>query len=172
MIRWLKASTPRKTKNRFVPAERQVKAWRKANRRMKWGIADLEFSQIPEPPKLSERDLTDGFYGVILSYGFGSDGFGNADSVLSGKLAWDYALKRRRGRSWQCQYIDFNQKDHFRLRPGAPPRPKGFYFTKFNSGERYKSLTVSGFIRRLNGDTACGLEGIQFLTITHPLSQI
>lgn len=168
MIGWLKTSKSRNVKDRFVPVERQVKAWRKANRRMKWGIADLEFSRLPKPPRLTENDLAEGFYGVILSYGFGDDGFGNADSVLSGQLAWDLAIKLRRGRIWQCQYIDFNKKDHFRLRPQAPPRPKGFYFGKFNPGGKFQSMTVSDLIKGLKWETACGPEGIQFLTITHP----
>jgi len=168
MVGWFKTSKSKNSIDPFVSVERQTKAWRKANRRMKWGIADLEFSRLPKPPMLTETDLAEGFDGVILSYGFGDDGSGNADSVLSGKLAWDFAVKRRRNRSWQCRYIDFNKTDHFRLRPGAPPRSKGFYFSKFNPGEKFQSLTVSGLIKRLKGDTACGPEGIQFLTITHP----
>jgi len=168
MIDWFKTSKSKKSIDPFNSVERQVKAWRKANRRMKWGITDLESSRLPKLPKLTETDLAEGFHGVILSYGFGDDGSGNADSVLSGKLAWDFAVKRRRNRSWQCRYIDFNKTDHFRLRPGAPPRPKGFYFSKFNPGEKFQRLAVSRLIKRLKGDTACGPEGIQFLTVTHP----
>jgi hypothetical protein len=41
---------------------------------------------------------------VILSYGFGSDGHGNADAALSGKLACDFAVKRGRPEAWQCEY--------------------------------------------------------------------
>jgi len=152
----------------FVSVGRQVKAWQKANRRMKWGITGLEFSRIPKPPGLTEADRADGFRGVILSYGFGNDGAGNADPVLSGKLAWDFAVIRRRSRAWQCRYINFEKTDHFRMRPGAPPRSRGFYFSKFNPGDNFKYLAVSGFIKKLKGETACGPEGIQFLTITHP----
>ncbi len=93
MIGWFKTSKSRNSKDPFVSVDRQAKAWRKANRRMKWGIADLEFSRLPKPPKLTEDDLAEGFYGVVLSYGFGGGDFGNADSVLSGKLAWDFAIK-------------------------------------------------------------------------------
>ncbi len=33
------------------------------------------------------------FIGLILCYGFGDNGSGYSDSVLLGKLAWDYAIK-------------------------------------------------------------------------------
>ena len=155
-------------KSRFLSVDRQFKAWRKANRKMKWGISDLELHRLPEPPELTPDDLSEGFEGVLLSYGFGDDGTGNSDAVLSGKLGWDFAKKRIFLETWQCRYIDFNKSDHFRLRPGAPPRPKGFYFSKLNTGAAYQSLTVAKLIKRLKGDTGCGPECVQFLTITHP----
>ena len=155
-------------KVQFLSVYRQAKAWRKANRKMKWRIPEFEFRQLPKSPELTGKDLSEEFRGVVLSYGFGNDGSGNADAVLSGKVAWDFAKKRFFQKTWQCQYIDFSKADHFRLRPGAPPRPKGFYFAKFNTGEKYQSLTVSGLIKRLKGDTGCGPEGVQFLTVTHP----
>ena len=52
----------------------QIKAWRKANRKMKWGIGDAGFSAIGPPPSLTPEDSSDGFTGVILSHGFGNDG--------------------------------------------------------------------------------------------------
>jgi hypothetical protein len=54
------------------------------------------------------------------------------------------------------------------LRPYAPPRPKGFYFSKIQTGERYQNLKVSQLLMRLDKDTCFGPEGIQFLCITHP----
>lgn len=152
----------------ILPAADQAKAWRKANRKMKWGITENEFAAIGPPLALEPKDQADGFVGSILSYGFGDDGQGNADAVLSGRIAWAYARKRRRSGTWQCRYIDFNKPDHFRLRPMAPPRPKGFYYTKFRPGDKSISLTVAKFLKSLNGDTGCGPEGIQLLTITHP----
>ena len=57
----------------------------------------------------------------------------------------------------------------FVLRPSAPLRPKGFYFSKFRQGERFQHLTVTEFRKRLGPqDTGCGPEGFQLLTITHP----
>jgi hypothetical protein len=150
---------------RPVPA--QIAAWRKANRKMRWKIPAPEFDAIPEPPGLTDTDIRDGFVGVIVSYGFGDDGRGNADAVLSGKLAWDVAVKRRLLKTWQCRYVDFSRADHFRLRPNAPPRAKGFYFAKFRFGEFFPSTTVNQFRRQLKCDTGCGPEGIQFLTVTH-----
>lgn len=124
---------------------------------------------ISAPPCLTDTDIRDGFTGVILSYGFGNDGQGNADAALSGKLAWDFAVKRRRPKTWQCEYIAFDHSEHFCLCPTAPIRPKGFYFSKFRRGERFQKSTVTGFRKRLaSEDTGCGPEGFQLLTITHP----
>lgn len=146
----------------------QIKAWRKANRKMKWGIGEAVFAAIGPTPSLTTRDRSDGFTGVILSHGFGDDGQGNADSVLSGRLAWEYARKKHRGRTWQCRYIEFDKADHFRLRPGARPRPKGFYFSKFRPGDMFLNLTVARYLKNINIDTGCGPEGVQMLAVTHP----
>lgn len=152
----------------ILPVPEQIAAWRKANRKMRWQIPDREFAAIPPPPELTERDIQDGFAGVILSYGFGDDGEGNADAVLSGRLAWNYAVRKRgRERTWQCEYVDFSQADHFRLRPDAPPRPRGFYFAGFRFGEYFPSITVKQFRKRMTRDTGCGPEGIQLLAVTH-----
>jgi hypothetical protein len=88
--------------------------------------------------------------------------------VLSGKLAWEYAIKRRRGKTWQCEYIDFSKPEDIRLRPGAPPRPKGFYFAKIQPGKKFMAMTVSQLRKKLVIDTGWGPEGFQFLSITHP----
>ncbi len=167
MINLFSKSKSKKQTDLIVPISKQIKAWRRANRKMTWGILSVEFNRIEVPPKLTDDDRRDGFIGVILSYGFGDDGCGNSDSVLSGRLAWEYACKHKRSRTWQCEYIHFDKKDHFRLRPGAPPRPKGFYYSKFQPGNKHQVLTVSQLLKMLKGDTGCGPEGIQFLAITH-----
>jgi hypothetical protein len=151
----------------ILPVQKQIQTWHKANRKMKWGIEPEAFDCITTPPVLTEEDSSQGFIGVALFYGFGDDGFGNADPVLSGRVAWEYARKVKRGRTWQCEYIDFNRSDDIRLRPGAPVRPKGFYFAKFQPGERFLSSTVSKVRKNLGEETGCGPEGIQFLAITH-----
>lgn len=147
----------------------QLKAWRKANRKMKWGIRAAEFEAVDSGPLLSEQDRSDGFIGSILSYGFGDDGNGNADAVLSGKLAWAYAEKHLRRKTWQCQYIDLEKSDYFRLRPQAPVRPKGFYLVKFKPGDGLIRYTVARFrkTRCQGSDTGCGPEGVQMVAITH-----
>ena len=151
----------------LLPVKKQIQAWHKANRRMKWGINREAFENIEPPPTLTEEDRKQDFIGVILFYGFGDDGSGNADPVLSGKVAWEYAVKSKRGKTWQCEYIDFNRSDDIRLRPGAPARPKGFYFAKFQPGGRFQSSTVSHVRKNLGKATGCGPEGIQLLAITH-----
>jgi hypothetical protein len=136
---------------------------------MHWKIGTAEFQKIPPPPELTESDILDGFIGVILSYGFEADENPNADSVYSGKVAWQYACQKWFTKTWQCRYIDFDKPDHFRLRPKAPPRPKGFYFAKLRLGSAFCNDTVSGFLKQLrDGDSGCGPEGVQLLTVTHP----
>lgn len=149
------------------PVGRQIKAWHKASRKMAWGIRRESFANIGDPPSLTEKDRADGFIGVGLFYGFGDDGTGHADAVLSGKLAWEYALRLWRIKTWQCEYIDFNESDRIRLRPEAPARPKDFYFAKFQPGTKYQTYTVSRLRKALaDEETGCAHEGIQLITIT------
>ena len=148
----------------------QIRYWQKASRKMNWRIRHVEFERLSATPipKLTKEDRMGGFIGTVLFYGFGEDGRGNSDAVLSGKRAWDYACKDRKGKIWQCEYVDFNKPEDIRLRPEAPPRPKGFYIAKITSGERFLKLTVTQVRKRLVSDTGWGPEGFQFLAITHP----
>jgi hypothetical protein len=160
-------TTPEDQSHLILPIGKQIKAWRKANRKMGWGITDGEFDNIEEPPQMTEADRRQGYIGLVLSYGFGDDGSGSSDPVLSGKVAWEFAQRRWWRKTWQCEYIDFNKADHIRLRPKAPPRPKGFYHAKFQPGEKLQLLTVSQARKNFNNETGCGPEGVQLLTITH-----
>ncbi|MBW1698959.1 MAG: hypothetical protein JRH18_23640 [Deltaproteobacteria bacterium] len=146
----------------------QIKHWLKASKKMAWCITEAEFNRIPPPPVLTEDERQQGFTGIILCYGFGDDGKGHADAVKSGKLAWDYARKRMKRATWQCEYVDFDRPDDIRLRPEAPARPKGFYYAKIHLGDKFLSNTVSQVRKMLSGDTGCGPEGVQLLAITHP----
>lgn len=152
----------------ILPVSKQIEFWLKAHRKMNWSIPKEDFHRIDAPSQITDKDRHDGYIDVILSYGFGDDGQGNADSILSGKMAWEYARKYRKGKTWQCEHIHFDSSDYFRMRPNAPSRPKGFYFSKIQTGERYQNLTVSQVLTRLDKDTCFGPEGIQFLTVTHP----
>jgi hypothetical protein len=152
----------------ILPMNKQIKAWHRANRVMGWGIDNTEFEKLAAslPPHLTDDDRMNGFIGSVLFYGFGDDGRGNSDAVLSGKRAWDYALQRRK--TWQCEYIDFNKPKDIRLRPEAPVRPQGFYLAKITSGERFLKSTVAQVRKKLAIETGWGPEGFQFLSITHP----
>jgi len=153
----------------IIALERQLRRWRKANRRMGWGIPPSAFRRLPAGPILTPADLAEGFVGIILCYGFDSRSGPSADAVLSGKRAWDYACHRWQVKTWQCRYIDFDQPDHMRLRPGAPARPQGFYYAKLKLGDNFIHWTVARFRKQLpSGDTGCGPEGVQLLAITHP----
>lgn len=151
----------------ILPMERQVKAWRKANSRMGWGIKEKEFTDLHEPPGITESERKQGYIGTILFYGFSDNGSGASNPVLSGKAAWEYAGKSWWTETWQCEYINFDRPDNIRLRPGAQARPKGFYFAKFKPGDEFLSFTVSQFRKRPGNETGCGPEGIQLLAITH-----
>ena len=168
-MRWFKRLRSRTLGEIILPVERQVGAWRRANRRMGWKIPEADFRRLPPLPVPAPSDEEEGFIGVILSYGFGRVGDDAPDAVLSGKQAWEFACRRWNVKTWQCRYIDFDQADHMRLRPGAPPRPRGFYFAKFRPGDAYLDWTVARFLKQLpDQDTGCGPEGVQLLTITHP----
>jgi len=157
------------SKGPVLPLTEQIRNWSKASRNMNWGISRSEFERLDalRLPTLTEEDRARGFIGSVLFYGFGDDGHGNADAVLSGKLAWEYATKRKRGKTWQCEYVNFNKPEDIRLRPGAPARPKGFYYAKIQPGKRFKAMTVSQLRKKLAPDTGWGPEGFQFLSITH-----
>lgn len=153
----------------IFPMKEQVKAWRRANQKMGWSIDNNEFEMLEKsfPPPLTDNDRMQGFIGSVLFYGFGEDGRGNSDAVLSGKLAWEYACGYRKGKTWRCEYVDFNKPQDIRLRPEAPTRPKGFYFAKIRSEQKSKRMTVSQVRKTLTTDTGWGPEGFQFLSITH-----
>ena len=154
----------------ILPMKEQIKAWRRAAENMSWGIKNREFENIGGllPPPLTDDDRMCGFIGAALFYGFGEDGRGNADAVLSGKFAWDYACRQRKGKTWRCEYVDFSRPQDIRLRPEAPARPQGFYYAKIRIDEKSKAMTVSQVRKSLTTDTGWGSEGFQFLAITHP----
>ena len=151
----------------ILTVQEQIKAWRQANRKMGWNIPQDEFKKQEIMPTSIESTENQGFIGTALFYGFGDDGSGNSNAVLSGELAWGYGRKRRNGKTWQCEYIDFEKPDDIRLRLGAPPRPKGFYYARLQPGKHLLNLTVSQLRKRLGTVTGWGPEGFQFLTITH-----
>ncbi len=157
-----------KEKPLILPFKKQVISWQKANRKMGWGIQKAEFDKIIEPGQLREKDKDDGFIGSILCYGFGDDGSGHSDAVLSGKIAWDYVIRKWNVKAWQCQYIDFDKPENIRLNPKAPKRPKGFYTVKFKPGDHKIVKTAAQFREKAKESTGCGPEGIQLFTITHP----
>ena len=153
----------------ILPMKEQMKAWRRAAQKMGWSIDNREFEKLDVlPAPLTDNDRKYGFIGTVLFYGFGEDGHSHADAVLSGKFAWEYALKDRKGKTWRCEYVDFSKPQDIRLRPAAPVRPRGFYYAKIRFDEKSKALTVSQVRKALTTDTGWGPEGFQFLAITHP----
>ncbi len=167
-VKKLSKIKPKYSNPSILSIPEQIEFWRRAARKMNWSIGKEEFHSIAAPPRIRDQDRFDGYIDVILSYGFGDNGRGNADPILSGKTAWEYARKHRRGKTWQCQHIHLDNPEYLRLRPDAPARPKGFYFSKIQTGQRFQHLTVSQVLKRLSNDTCFGPEGIQFLTVTHP----
>ena len=68
----------------ILPMKEQIKAWRRAGKRMGWSIDDNEFEVLEEYflPYLTDNDRRQGIIGSVLFYGFGDDGRGNSDAVL------------------------------------------------------------------------------------------
>ena len=78
---------PKKGDELILTLQEQINAWRKANRKMGWGIAPEEFDIFETIPGLSDDDRINGFTGTVLFYGFGDDGMGHANAVFSGQQA-------------------------------------------------------------------------------------
>ena len=78
---------PSEIRAEILPLEDQADVWRKASGKMRWGIREEEFERLIPPPPLTADERVAGFSGTVLFYGFGDDGEGNADAVLSGKEA-------------------------------------------------------------------------------------
>lgn len=155
--------------SRFLPLPRQAAQWRKANNKMGWRIPREEFRALDAWFQSLPSHHHQDFCGAVLCYGFGGDGAGGSDAVLSGELAWRYARRLWRIKTWQCQYIHFDRHDHIRLRPEAPARPEGFYLAFVRLPAQIQPITVSQFRKRLPADrTGLGPEGIQMLCITNP----
>lgn len=155
------------TGNLILPVSEQVYAWERARKKMSWDIGTDEFKHIGKPPSLNKDDAYCGFSGIALFYGFGDDGKGHADCVLSGKKAWEYALRRLKRRAWQSPHVDFKRSDRIRLRPGAPRRPRGFYFVELGLGQDSTAYSVSTMRKRFGSVTGLAQEGFQLLCITH-----
>jgi hypothetical protein len=151
----------------ILTMQEQIKAWRKASRKMDWAISDDEFNMLEALPLVNSENRIQGFMGTVLFYGFGEDDAGHSDAVLSGQLAWEYACKLKNRKTWQCEYVDFKKPENIRLRPGAPIRPRGFYWAMLHSGERHINMTVSQLRKKLETNTGCGPEGFQLLAVTH-----
>jgi len=149
-------------------AESQIDAWQRANRRMQWNIPKDEFRSIPPAPILTDADLSKEFTRLVLFRGFGDDGRGYADTVLSGRLVWDLIRKEFDGRLWKCEDLDFERSGCVRLRPGARQRPKGFYWGKVHAGSRYQTFSASEFRRLARAEAAFSHEGFQMIGVTHP----
>ena len=126
MVKWIinrfRSNREGEQQSPFMSRSQQIKSWSKANKKMGWGIPESEFEQCPPLPPVSTEDKQWGYTGSALFYGFGDDGDGNADAVLSGKMAWDYARKTLKRSIWHCEYIHFDDPSFIRLRPGAPAR--------------------------------------------------
>jgi hypothetical protein len=170
---WLPDLIPKKQTSRrgdqVLSLEEQINAWYEVNQKMVWGIQDVEFDKLSAslPQNSPDDDGVFGFNDVALFYGFGDDGQGNADSTLSGKVAWEYAGEHRKNNTWRCGYLDFRKPENIHLRPGAKVRPKGFYFAKIQLGQKYLGISVTQLRQSLKMETGWGPEGLQFLFITH-----
>ena len=81
---------PKKGGELILTLQEQIKAWHKANRKMGWNITQDEFDKQEIISSSTDSSVKQGFIGTALFYGFGDDGSGSSNAVLSGKLAWEY----------------------------------------------------------------------------------
>jgi hypothetical protein len=159
-------SPARSEEFQFPSPERQIELWKEANQRGNLGISKEEFASIPETPKLTEKDKVDGFVGTGLFYGFGTNGRGIADIILSGKISWEYIDKFYRC-SGVSDYIDFRWS-RMGLRPGAWSRPKGFFWKKVHLGQKYRKCARDDRKLLPEGDTGASFEALQLAGILIP----
>jgi hypothetical protein len=138
----------------------QIKIWRQVNKSCNFGISEEAFMKIPNAPELTEKDKLDGFVFVALFYGFGDDGKGNANLQESGEKSWE--MVKQIYDDAKPDRPQFKEK-RLRLRPGAEPRPQGFYWKKvlFGTGD-YQGKSVDDARKMFpKGDTGGSFEGIQ-----------
>ncbi len=89
----------------------------------------MEFEHCPSLPTMTTKDKQWGYTGCALFYGFGDDGKGNADAVLSGKnetcLSWPCLLhQQHRPVLAQLEHLLGDAAKEKFLDPGKPPPTK------------------------------------------------
>ena len=63
-------SNPQSRNAIIFPMKEQVKAWRRANQKMGWGIDNNEFEMLAKsfPPPLADKVRMQGFIGYVLFF--------------------------------------------------------------------------------------------------------
>ncbi len=147
----------------------QIWRWKEANEKYNLEIPEEAFGSVPVAPKLTEDEKFYGFTAVGLFYGFGDDGEGNADILESARKSWEVAEKVY-SESSKGDYIKF-ERGWMRLRPGAPSRPRGFYWKKIRFGglgREYESMNELRKVFFEEGQTGVGAEAFQLIAIIAP----
>lgn len=153
----------------ILPPDRQIAAWSRANRKFgRYKIPKSAFRAVEalSVPNLTPADMSDGYVGAVLCYGFG----GNdtvSDMVLSGKVPWEYIASQRA--TWKWPQVNFDDRRFLREFIGKhSERPVGFYWKLIQLGHAFQSKPVASTRNLImSTDWGMGPEGIQFF-LTHP----
>jgi len=164
----------------FSSPEEQVRKWKGLNEWLskafaKEAISDSAWPQIEAKAKGLGRESR-------IFYGFGNDGQGNSDSLLTGHIFLTYLLKKFPYE--KSRFVDFYPpapdakrfefyQSKIKLREGAAPRPRGFYVKELlpkdlegGIGAAHKGRSPAE-IRKLS-PWCFGPEGFQFLALEEP----
>ena len=96
-----------------------------------------------------------------------------ADVVLTGQLAWEYACLCRK--TWKYDGVVFNPTRRMKLADRGLARPAGFYAMRLPKedrsagiGKRFQRMAVQSVRQTLIQDWGMASEGLQIMAITHP----
>lgn len=163
--------------NVFSSPEKQLQKWREINDWIKKQFAKEAIQE--EAFKEAEGKIKGLTNKSRLFYGFGDDGQGNADPMLTGHMFVNYLTGKFPNE--KSRFVDFypsppdpSRFDFYRpkikMRDGAAPRPKGFYIKELlpkdleeGIGATHKNLSPAD-VRKMS-PWGWGPEGFQFLAI-------
>jgi hypothetical protein len=161
----------------YSSPEQQLKQWRDLNEWLKKSFAK---EAIPEEAFSGVQSKLKGLGSASrIFYGFGDNGQGQADPLLTGHVFLSYLTEKHPNE--RSRFVDFypsppdpSRFDYYRpkikLREGAAPRPKGFYIKELlpkdleaGIGAAHKGRSPAD-VRKLS-PWGWGPEGFEFLAL-------
>lgn len=144
----------------FKSPEAQARLWGEYFRRNRgeMEMSESRLASIPRAPKLTDKDIEDGYHGVVLFYGFRS----LRQSILCG---WNEIVQSHpHCRSRRIVFSD----NAMEYRDGANPRPNGWFWRKVNLLPKHRSKDRRGSLSVLGDDESMmSFEWFQLFGVTH-----